>query len=88
MFIPVLHGTFGEDGCLQGLLELGGCAYVGCGVAASAVGMNKRLTKIVAAQAGVPVVPWVSCERAVLDRGSGWLTDTAGSRRGHASAGR
>jgi len=33
VFIPVLHGTFGEDGCVQGLLELGGCAFVGCGVA-------------------------------------------------------
>ena len=73
-FIPVLHGTFGEDGSLQGLLELGGCAFVGSGVPASAVGMNKRLTKIVAAHAGVPVVPWISCERAVLDRGSAWLT--------------
>jgi D-alanine-D-alanine ligase len=73
-FIPVLHGTFGEDGCVQGLLELGGCAFVGCGVAASAIGMSKRLTKVVAAQAGVPIVPWVSCERSVLDRGSAWLT--------------
>jgi D-alanine-D-alanine ligase len=74
-FVPVLHGTFGEDGCIQGALELGGCAYVGCGVGASAIGMNKRATKIMAAHAGVPVVPWVSCERAVLDRGHGWLTD-------------
>ena len=73
VFIPVLHGTFGEDGCVQGLLELGGCAFVGCGVPASAVGMSKRLTKIVAAHAGVPVVPWIACERAVLDRGAGWL---------------
>jgi D-alanine-D-alanine ligase len=74
VFIPVLHGTFGEDGCVQGLLELGGCAFVGCGVAASAIGMNKRLTKVVAAQAGVPILPGVSCERSVLDHGSGWLT--------------
>jgi D-alanine-D-alanine ligase len=74
VFIPVLHGTFGEDGCLQGLLELGGCGFVGSGVAASAIGMNKRLTKVVAAQAGVPIVPWVSCERSVLDRGADWLT--------------
>jgi D-alanine-D-alanine ligase len=73
VFIPVLHGTFGEDGCLQGLLELGGCAFVGSGVAASAIGMNKRLTKVVAAQAGVPIVPGVSCERSVLDHGSSWL---------------
>jgi len=75
VFIPVLHGTFGEDGCVQGLLELGGCAFVGCGVAASAIGMNKRLTKVVAAQAGVPILPGVSCERSVLDHGSGWLTN-------------
>jgi len=74
VFIPVLHGTFGEDGCVQGLLELGGCAFVGCGVAASAIGMNKRLTKVVAAQAGIPILPGVSCERSVLDHGSGWLT--------------
>src|SRR5262249_28148477 len=46
VFIPVLHGTYGEDGSIQGQLELGGCAYVGCGVLASAVGMNKRMTKI------------------------------------------
>jgi D-alanine-D-alanine ligase len=73
-FVPVLHGTFGEDGCVQGALELGGCAYVGCGVMASAIGMNKRATKIMAAHAGVPIVRWISCERAVLDHGSAWLT--------------
>jgi D-alanine-D-alanine ligase len=75
VFVPVLHGTFGEDGCMQGLLELGGCAYVGGGVLASAAGMNKRITKIVALHAGVPVVPWLSCERAVLDRGHEWLAE-------------
>ncbi|HEY7171272.1 MAG TPA: D-alanine--D-alanine ligase family protein [Vicinamibacterales bacterium] len=75
VFIPVLHGTYGEDGSIQGQLELGGCAYVGCGVLASAVGMNKRMTKIVAANAGVPIVPWLSCERGVLDRGHDWLRD-------------
>ncbi|MEQ1868968.1 MAG: D-alanine--D-alanine ligase family protein [Vicinamibacterales bacterium] len=74
-FVPVLHGTFGEDGCVQGLLELAGCAYVGCGVLASAVGMNKRITKVVAQQAGVPVVRWVSCVRGVLDRGPAWLEE-------------
>ena len=81
VFVPVLHGTFGEDGCVQGLLELGGCAYVGCGVLASAVGMNKRVTKILAAQAGVPIVPWLSCERAVLDRGHGVDERLAGAGR-------
>lgn len=75
VFLPVLHGTFGEDGAIQGLLELGGCAYVGCGVGASAVGMNKRFSKVIAQQKDVPVVPWISCERGVLDRGSWWLQD-------------
>jgi D-alanine-D-alanine ligase len=57
------------------LLDLGGCAYVGCGVLASAVGMNKRVTKILAEQAGVPIVPWLSCERGLLDRESAWIRD-------------
>jgi D-alanine-D-alanine ligase len=74
-FVPVLHGTFGEDGCIQGLLDLGGCAYVGSGVLASAIGMNKRVTKILAEQAGVPVVPWLSCARSVLEGDSSWLRD-------------
>jgi D-alanine-D-alanine ligase len=76
VFVPVLHGTYGEDGCIQGLLELGGCAYVGCGVLASAAGMNKRVSKILAAQAGVPIVPWLSCDRGVLDRHDvSWVVD-------------
>ena len=44
---PVLHGPFGEDGTIQGLLELANVAYVGCGVLASAVGMDKLLMKTV-----------------------------------------
>ena len=73
VFVPVLHGTFGEDGSIQGLLDIGGCAYVGCGVLASAIGMNKRVTKVMAAQAGVPIVPWLSCDRGVLDRDPSWV---------------
>jgi D-alanine-D-alanine ligase len=75
VFLPILHGTFGEDGCIQGLLELGGCAYVGSGTAASAVGMNKRLSKVLASQEGVPVVPWLSCPRVVLERGASWIDE-------------
>jgi len=73
VFVPVLHGTYGEDGCVQGLLELGGCAYVGSGVTASALGMSKRLSKIAAIGAGVPVVPWLSCPRRRLDEDRTWL---------------
>ncbi|MEQ1920448.1 MAG: D-alanine--D-alanine ligase family protein, partial [Elusimicrobiota bacterium] len=55
---PVLHGPMGEDGTMQGLLELTGCAYVGCGVLGSAAGMDKEATKRVAQSAGLPQVPW------------------------------
>jgi D-alanine-D-alanine ligase len=55
---PVLHGTYGEDGTVQGLLELADVAYVGPGHLGSAVGMDKDVTKRLLAQAGIPVVPW------------------------------
>lgn len=55
---PVLHGPMGEDGTMQGLLELAGVAYVGCGVLGSAAGMDKEATKRVAQSAGLPQVPW------------------------------
>jgi D-alanine-D-alanine ligase len=55
---PILHGRFGEDGTLQGMLELLGLPYVGAGVLASAVGMDKHFTKTVLESAGIPVAPW------------------------------
>ncbi len=54
---PVLHGPFGEDGTIQGLLELAGIPYVGAGVLASAVGMDKAVQKTLFRAAGLPVVP-------------------------------
>jgi D-alanine-D-alanine ligase len=54
---PVLHGPFGEDGAMQGLLELAGVPYVGAGVLGSALGMDKAIQKILFAAAGLPVVP-------------------------------
>lgn len=56
---PVLHGPYGEDGTVQGLLEMMGVPYVGCGVFASAACMDKAFTKVVLAQAGIPVAPGV-----------------------------
>jgi D-alanine-D-alanine ligase len=53
---PVLHGTFGEDGTVQGLLDLAGIPYVGAGVLGSAVGMDKDVQKRLLASAGIPVV--------------------------------
>jgi D-alanine-D-alanine ligase len=57
--MPVLHGTGGEDGCFQGLLELTGIPYVGCGVLSSAVGMDKIAMKMMLAQNGIPVIDYV-----------------------------
>lgn len=62
--IPMLHGTFGEDGSIQGLLELADLPYVGAGVLASAVSMDKSVTKRLCKEAGLPVV-----EHVVLTRG-------------------
>ncbi|MGI9252367.1 MAG: hypothetical protein ACR2J8_01365 [Thermomicrobiales bacterium] len=55
---PVLHGPMGEDGTVQGLLELAGLPYVGSGVLGSAVGMDKAMTKTILAQTGLPQGPW------------------------------
>ena len=57
--LPLLHGPFGEDGTLQGLLELADLRYVGSGVTASAVMMDKHMMKIVFEAAGLPVGPYV-----------------------------
>jgi D-alanine-D-alanine ligase len=58
LYFPVLHGTFGEDGTIQGLLDLAGVAYVGSGVAASAACMDKELMKALFAAADLPQVPY------------------------------
>ncbi len=60
---PVLHGTFGEDGTIQGLFELAGIAYVGSGVLGSSVGMDKDAMKRLFAQAGLPIVKHVTLLR-------------------------
>ena len=64
--LPILHGRFGEDGTVQGLLELVGLPYVGNGVLASAIGMDKHVTKTVLEGAGIAVAPWVTLTRAAL----------------------
>ena len=61
---PVLHGTFGEDGTIQGLFELAGIAYVGSGVLGSAAGMDKDVMKRLFAQAGLPIVRHITLLRA------------------------
>ncbi|MGD8804247.1 MAG: D-alanine--D-alanine ligase family protein [Chloroflexota bacterium] len=55
---PVLHGPYGEDGTVQGLLELAGIPYVGAGVVGSATGMDKAIFKAVMMAHGIPILPW------------------------------
>jgi D-alanine-D-alanine ligase len=64
---PVLHGPMGEDGTVQGLLELAHLPYVGAGVAASAVGMDKALMKSIFTAQGLPVVPYTVILRSLWD---------------------
>ncbi len=66
---PVMHGPLCEDGTIQGLLELADLPYVGCGVLASAVSMDKDMAKRVARDAGIPIVPYVSLKHEVWKNG-------------------
>jgi D-alanine-D-alanine ligase len=65
---PVLHGTYGEDGTVQGLLELAGLPYVGAGVLGSAVGMDKDVQKRLFREAGLPVAEFEAISRAAWER--------------------
>jgi D-alanine-D-alanine ligase len=65
---PVLHGPRGEDGAIQGLLELVGVAYVGCGVLASSVGLDKAMMKHAFAAARLPLLPWLMLRRVDWER--------------------
>ncbi len=78
---PVLHGPYGEDGTVQGLLELANVPYVGSGVLASAAGMDKAVMKVLFAAAGLPVVDARAFVRAE------WARDRAGVLAGLAALG-
>lgn len=64
---PVIHGPLCEDGTVQGLLELADVPYVGCGVLASAVGMDKDVSKRLISNAGIPVPPFITIKRGAWD---------------------
>ena len=68
---PLLHGPWGEDGTIQGLLEMAGVRYVGAGVLASAVGMDKHYMKIVFQAQGLPVLPYAVITRRDWERDRG-----------------
>lgn len=71
--MPLLHGPFGEDGTIQGMLELAGIPYVGSGVLASAAGMDKHYMKVVLAQADIPIGPYTTITARQ------WRTDRKGA---------
>ena len=68
---PAMHGTYGEDGALMGLLDMAGVPYVGCGVSAAAVAMDKVLAKQVASVSGIPVANFVNFTKTELERDPG-----------------
>jgi D-alanine-D-alanine ligase len=67
VIFPVLHGTYGEDGTIQGLLELANVPYVGAGVLGSAIGMDKDVMKRLLRDAGLPVVEYWNVRKSELD---------------------
>lgn len=74
---PVLHGKNGEDGTIQGLLDLSGIPYVGCGTAASAVCMDKEIERSMADNAGIPQARWMSLKRHDYDRDPDYILSEA-----------
>lgn len=74
---PVLHGTYGEDGTIQGLFEMAGLPYVGASVAAAAVAMDKILSKRIFRDGGIPVLPAVAVSAAAWRAG---LSEETGAR--------
>ncbi|QGG46761.1 D-alanine--D-alanine ligase [Heliorestis convoluta] len=76
IFFPVLHGPNGEDGTIQGLLELANVPYVGCGVLASACGMDKGIMKMLFSQAGLSQVPYQVVQRLQWEKESSSVIET------------
>ncbi len=82
VIFPVLHGPYGEDGTVQGLLELGNVPYVGAGVLASAVAMDKAMMKVAFAARGLPMVPHVVVLRSEWAAAPDAVADTIAARLG------
>jgi D-alanine-D-alanine ligase len=77
VIFPVIHGRGGEDGSLQGLLEMAGVPYVGSGVLGSALQMDKEVAKRLLAAAGLPVVPWVAVRSGELPTSASAVAERA-----------
>ncbi|WP_346681735.1 D-alanine--D-alanine ligase family protein [Bifidobacterium pullorum] len=75
--LPVLHGPYGEDGTIQGLLEMMNVPYVGCGVLASAACMDKHYTKVLLNAAGIATAPGVTLDARSFDASDGFASNAA-----------
>lgn len=83
VILPVLHGTYGEDGALQGLLEMANVPYVGSGVLGSALGMDKEKMKLIFQAVGLPIVDYLAYRRAVWERAAEAVMDAIEQRLGY-----
>lgn len=83
VIFPVLHGTYGEDGSLQGLLDMANIPYVGCGVLGAALGMDKEKMKMIFQSTGLPIVDYLVFRRNEWERSSASLMDEVERRVGY-----
>ncbi len=83
VILPVLHGTYGEDGALQGLLEMADVPYVGCGVLGSALGMDKEKMKMIFQTIGLPIVDYLVYRRNEWERSPDSILDSIEARLGY-----
>jgi len=83
VILPVLHGTYGEDGALQGLLEMANVPYVGCGVLGSALGMDKEKMKMVFSSVGLPIVDYLVYRRNAWERSPETIMDAIEQHLGY-----
>jgi len=83
IIFPLLHGPYGEDGTFQGLLEIAGLPYIGCGVLASSVAMDKDVTKRLLQQAGLPVTPSITVFSRDIEKNMEFIQSTAAEEFGY-----
>jgi D-alanine-D-alanine ligase len=80
VIFPVMHGTYGEDGALQGLLEMANVPYIGCGVLGSALGMDKEKMKLIFRSVGLPIVDFLVYRRVEWERSPEAVMDAVEER--------
>lgn len=83
VLFPVMHGTYGEDGSLQGLMDMANVPYVGCGVLGSALGMDKEKMKMVFQSVGLPIVDYLVYRRNEWERSPQTILDAIEQRFGY-----